>query len=255
MNEAADSLARLERRISALESNIRDAAEELGRLRPALIARAEVGEIRDAWSGLDGRWRFGLVAALIAFVLAGYLFYMNLGWYADQRELPPSSDWLLDRMPRWNLIPLLTWGWLGLHAFAVGLAVLYQPRRLPFLLFLLGNYLFVRTLFVFLSPIGAPLAIVDMREFDALFAAVAGEYTFQNEFIFSGHTAVPFLFALFFQRRLHQAILWVGSGVMAVSVLITRNHYTVDVISAYLIGYAIFAISVALWNRIARQLA
>lgn len=250
-------LAGVELRIALLEQRIREATEELGRvrrrLRPVVRARAEVEEIRDAWDHLDGRFRFGLAAALIVFVLAGYLFYMNLGWYADQRALPPSSDWVLDRLPMWNVVPMLSWGWLALHVFAAGAAILYQPRRLPFLLFLLGIYLFVRTVFVFLSPIGAPVAILDMREFDTLFAAVAGEYTFQNEFIFSGHTAVPFLFALFFERRLHRAIMLGGSLVMAVSVLVTRNHYTVDVISAYLVGYAIFALSQALWNGFSRR--
>ncbi len=250
--------ARVEDQIAALEHRIRETAEELGalrrRLRPAVRARAEAAEIRDAWDGLSGRWRFALLAGLVAFVLAGYLFYMNLGWYADQRSLPPSSDWLLDRLPLFNLVFMLSWGWLALHAFAAGAAALYEPRRLPFLLFLLGIYLFVRTVFVFLSPIGAPVAILDMREFDALFAAVAGEYTFQNEFIFSGHTAVPFLFALFFRRPAHRAVMFAGSLAMAVSVLVTRNHYTVDVISAYLVGYAIFALSAALWDRLAAWL-
>jgi len=180
---------------------------------------------------------------------------MNLGWYADQRALPVSSDWLLDRLPIWNLVPLLSWGWLLLHAWALGAAILYQPRRLPFLLSLMGIYLSVRTVYVFLSPIGAPVHILDMRELDLLFAQVAGEYTFQNEFIFSGHTTVPFLFFLFFERRRHRAIMLVGALTMAAAVLLTHNHYTVDVLSAWFMGYAIFALSRTLWESGARRLA
>jgi hypothetical protein len=179
---------------------------------------------------------------------------MNLGWYADQRVLPRSSDWLLDQLPSWNLIPLLSWGWLALHAWAAVTAALYEPRRMPFLLFLLSLYLCVRTLYVFLSPIGAPAAILDMRELDSLFSYVAGEYTFQNEFIFSGHTAVPFLFFLFFERARHKAVMLAGSFAMAGAVLVTRNHYTVDVLSAYLVGYAIYSLARVSFTAVNPQL-
>jgi len=197
------------REIERLEFRVRESAEELRALRERWRARAraevraEIEEIRGGWEDVDHKWWVGVLAGLVLFVLASYAFYANLGWYADQRALPVSSDWLLDHLPRVNLVPLLSWGWLALHGWALGIAVLYHPRRMPFLLFLLGLYLCVRTLFVFLSPIGAPVTILDMRELDTLFAAVAGEYTFQNEFVFSGHTAVPFLFFLFFDTGHH----------------------------------------------------
>jgi len=252
----------LEHEIARLESGLREAIEQVARLRerarhPArerVLARArvEVEEIRDEWSGVRRRTVIVALGLLLALFLGSYLFYMNLGWYADQRVLPQSSDWLLDRLPRWNWIPLLSWGWLGLHTYALGTALLYLPRRIPFLLWLMAVYLCVRTLFVFLSPIGAPERILDMRELDTLFAIVAGEYTFQNEFVFSGHTAVPFLFFLFFEARLHKAVMLAGSLVMALAVLVTRNHYSVDVLSAWLVGYAVFALARSSWHLLAR---
>ncbi len=241
------SVQEFEARLAGLEERFRTSADELRDLRLqgllASKARAEIAEIRDEWEHVDRRWFIGVVGLLIAFLLTSYLLYMNLGWYADQRAMPPSSDWLLDRLPTVNLIPMLSWGWLALHAWALAGVLLYDPRRMPFLLFLLGVYLTTRTLYVFLSPIGAPVDILDMRELDALFPWVAGEYTFQNEFIFSGHVAIPFLFYLFFQQRLLRAIALAGSLSMAASVLLTKNHYSVDVLSAYWIGYAIFVFS------------
>jgi hypothetical protein len=207
----------------------------------------EISEIRDEWDAIHYRGWIAVLAGVVVFLLAAYAFYMNLGWYADHRALPESSDWLLDRLPLVNVVPLLSWGWLALHVYAVAIALLYYPRRLPFLIFLLGVYLCVRTLYVFLSPIGAPEAILHMGEFDVLFPLVAGVYTFQNEFIFSGHTAIPFLFALFFDSRLQRTVMLAGSVTMAVSVLLTRNHYTVDVISAYFMGYAIYVLSKRLY--------
>ncbi|MGH0036554.1 MAG: phosphatase PAP2-related protein [Myxococcota bacterium] len=250
---AARRVPDLEAEIARLERHLLGSARDLRKLRRkfklAERARAEVAEIRDEWHGLETRWWVFAVALLVAFVLGAYLFYMNLGWYADQRALPPSSDWLLDQLPALNLVPLLSWGWLALHAYALGAALLYTPRRMPFLLFLIGTYLLVRTLFVFLSPVGAPERILDMRELDGLFPLVAGTYTFQNEFVFSGHTAVPFLFALYFETRWHKGVMLCGSLVMAGAVLLTHNHYTVDVLSAYFVGYSIYALSRALFPR------
>lgn len=246
----------LEAEIARLERRLRGSARDLRQLRRrfklAERARAEVAEIREEWDELETRWWVFATALLVAFVLGAYVFYINLGWYADQRALPPSSDWLLDRLPAVNLIPLLSWGWLALHGYALVAALLYTPRRMPFLLFLLGTYLLVRTLFVFLSPVGAPERILDMRELDGLFPLVAGTYTFQNEFIFSGHTAVPFLFALYFESRWHKGVMLAGSLTMAFAVLLTHNHYTVDVLSAYFIGYSIHAASRALFLRSVR---
>jgi hypothetical protein len=243
--------------IERLEERFRESATELGAMRAKLQsgAREEWTEIRQEWDVLDGRVRTIGIALGIALFLGAYVFYMNLGWYADQRALPQSSDWLLDRLPSWNLVPMLSWGWLALHAWAVGVAVLYYPRRMPFLLVLLSVYLGLRTVYVFLSPIGAPAEILDMRQLDTLFAWVAGEYTFQNEFIFSGHTAVPFLFYLFFDTPRQKVVMLTGSLCMAFAVLVTRNHYTVDVISAYLIGYSIYTLSQWLFGLAKAQLS
>ena len=47
----------------------------------------------------------------------------------------------------------------------------------------------------------------------------------------------------------------VGALTMAAAVLLTHNHYTVDVLSAWFMGYAIFALSRTLWESGARRLA
>ena len=46
----------------------------------------------------------------------------------------------------------------------------------------------------------------------------------------------------------------VGSFTMAAAVLVTHNHYTVDVLSAYLVGYGIYALSDGLYRRFIRPL-
>lgn len=55
----------------------------------------------------------------------------------------------------------------------------------------------VRTALVFLSPIGAPSDMVNMRLHDAIFSRIIETWTFTNEFMLFGHTAIPFLLFLF----------------------------------------------------------
>ncbi len=251
----------IERDIARLEERLRGSLDELGALRQrfhrvhmASKARAELAEIRDEWEDVHYKWWIFVLALLLGFLLFSYFFYTNLAWYADQRSLPLSSDWLLERLPVVNVLPVLSWGWLALHAYAAGAAILYYPRKLPFLLFTLGIYLCIRTIFIFLSPIGAPQQMLDMSQLDALFSHIMGVYTFQNEFIFSGHTAIPFLFFLFFETRTQRSIMLAGSLAMAVAVLLTHNHYSVDVLSAYPMTFAIYAASRELYRRFVRPL-
>lgn len=245
------ALEALETEISRLEERLRQSTEDLGRLRAAfkLAARAEEGvrkevaEIRDGWEDLHYKWWLLTLGGVLALFVCSYFFYTNLGWYADQRTLPTGIDPLLARLPTVNVLPVLSWVWMAVHLYAAVHAVLYYPRQMPFLLFLLGSFIGVRSVFVFLSPVGAPAGMLDMSKMDYLFSRIMGTYTFQNEFVFSGHTGIPFLFSLFFETRLHKRLFLGISLLMAAACLLTRNHYTVDVLGAYFMGYAIFVLS------------
>jgi hypothetical protein len=85
--------------------------------------------------------------------------------------------------------------------------------------------------------------MVDMRLHDAIFSRILGTWTFTNEFVFSGHTAIPFLFYLFFKTPGLKRLMFYGSLVMAIGVLLSRNHYTVDVIAAFFVAYSTYAAS------------
>ncbi len=241
----------LEEKLQELERRFTESAREISELRKLLppAARREIAEITDEWHGIHYKWWvFTLAGALVLFCLS-YALYTKLGWVADQRALPIGNDWLLRHLPLVNTLPILSWGWFGLHLYACGAAVAYSPRRTPFLIFLLTVYMIVRTAFVFLSPIGAPAGMVDMRLHDAIFSRILGTWTFTNEFVFSGHTAIPFLFFLFFRTPGLKRLMFAGSLVMAVSVLLSRNHYTVDVIAAFFVSYSVYALAEAGFER------
>lgn len=239
----------VEEQLRRLEARFLESASELKDLRRRLLreTKAELSEIKDEWEGVHYKWWIGTLCALVSLFLLSYSVYTRLGWVADQRALPTGSDWLLRRLPTLNVLPVLSWGWFGLHLYAAGAAGAYHPRRIPFLLFLLSVYVLVRTAFIFLSPIGPPVGIMDMRQLDFIFSKIMGTWTFNNEFIFSGHTSIPFLFYLFFETRGLKAVMLAGSVVMGACVLLSRNHYTVDVLAAYLVSYSIYRLSERLY--------
>lgn len=246
----------LEERLKSLERLLAESGKELQELRRHLprAAREEIAEIADEWKGVHYKWWIGTLAGLLGLLAVSYALYTQLGWVADQRSLPIGNDWLLRRLPLVDTLPILSWGWFGLHLYAACAAAAYQPKRLPFLVFTLAIFMFVRTAFVFLSPIGHPTGMVDMRLHDAIFSRLLGTWTFTNEFVFSGHTAIPFIFFLFFETRGLKALMLAGSVTMGVSVLLSRNHYTVDVLAAPLVGYAIYGLSETAYDRWVRPL-
>jgi hypothetical protein len=239
----------LEQQIKKLEQRFLDSARELQEVRERLArgAQSELEEIKDEWHGVHYKWWIITLAGVLTLLMTSYLLYTRLGWVADQRALPVGSDWLLRRLPVVNVLPVLSWGWFGLHLFAAGSAVAYYPRRMPFLIFVLSVFLIVRAAFVFLSPIGHPAGMLDMSKLDYLFSKILGSWTFNNEFIFSGHTGIPFLFYLFFETRGLKTIMLTGSLTMGACVLLSRNHYTVDVLAAYLVTYSIYKLSESLY--------
>ena len=234
----------------------RKARENIKRLGGAIshITHTEIDDIRDEWEGVHYKWWIFTLSGVLLFFFLSYCFYTKLGWVADQRSLPVGTDWLLRHLPVYNVLPVLSWGWFALHIYAAYVAIAYYPRRMPFLMFMLGVYICIRTLFIFLSPIGPPAGMVSMRDMDFIFSKIMGTYTFNNEFIFSGHMSIPFLFFLFFDTKLRRTVMMTGSLLMGACVLLSHNHYTVDVLAAYPVSYSIYALSEKVYYRLIQPL-
>ncbi|MBD3360385.1 hypothetical protein GF366_01130, partial [Candidatus Peregrinibacteria bacterium] len=74
---------------------------------------------------------------------------------------------------------------------------------------------------------------------------------FENDLFFSGHTAVPFLaFLVFKESKIFKWVMFAGSILMAITVLLMHVHYSIDVFAAFFITYGIYSIS----NKIFRDL-
>jgi hypothetical protein len=224
-------LAELEQRIAATMNELRE------------IRRERLAEMKSRWEETQHKVTAAVAAGVSFLFVCSFFLWSLVGQQVDGRALPHGADVLLDRLPVVDLVPVLTLGWLATHLLAIYVCVWYCPRRWAYLLATLGLLIVVRTLFVAFNPLGAPQGMLSLNA-SYLLSPLKGILAFENEFFFSGHTALPYLYALVFwsvpwARRSFLSL----SILMAVAVLLTRNHYTMDVLGAYFITYSVYALS------------
>lgn len=179
------------------------------------------------WLGWTG---FGL-----ALLGAAYALLALLCRYRDGLPFAPGHD------PFCAVLPLKDWTGFLSGGFLLFLASFYaywlwrEPARVPYLVVATGVLMLVRDLFLLLTPVAALPGLMPLYKGGAA-AALHGTLLHDNELFFSGHAGVPFLYCLL--SRGHRAV---AAACLAVSVLnaagvlLTRNHYSLDVLGAYFI--------------------
>jgi len=180
-----------------------------------------------------------------SFVFSIFLFALSVlanfgaGVYATVRASNYVSDIVLSNIPVFDVDGIFVWGAALLIAFIAALC-LSDPRRLPFTLFALALFYFIRAGFVTLTHLGVYPDHAVINE-GTLWVKLFGG----DDLFFSGHTGAPFLLALLYWREeILRYIFIAWSVVMAVTVLLGHLHYSIDVLSAYFITYTIFHITI-----------
>lgn len=70
---------------------------------------------------------------------------------------------------------------------------------------------------------------------------------------FSGHTAIPFLgFLVFYEDKFMRYFCLAASVLMGATSLLTHQHYSIDVFSAFFITYATFKMGEWIFKKINR---
>ncbi len=152
------------------------------------------------------------------------------------RDLAPSPDLILDRLPTVTTVGLTVWGPALITVLALGHLAM-MPRYAPFTFKAVGVLYLLRALFILLTPLGIRSDAYSHTALTLLQAITYGG----NDFFFSGHVAFPFLFALIFWR--HQAIRSIYLAltvIIAVAVLLEHVHYSVDVFGAPFIVFGVW---------------
>lgn len=181
-------------------------------------------------------------AAGAGLLAAGIAVFCWLGALHDARPLPSGHDPLLGLLPRPDVEFLLSWVWIGFHPAVWACWARRERSRLPYFFGMIGFWMIVRSLFIALNPVGPPAGIERIYEGGAL-SFLQGRFIFDNELFFSGHAGAPYLYSLLSRERpvLARACL-AFSVLMGAGVLLSRNHYFIDVAAAYFMTYSIHAL-------------
>jgi hypothetical protein len=165
------------------------------------------------------------------------------GLYTNREISNTVTDILLNNLPVYNIGYIFVYGSI-IFTIIIAALLIRRPQEIPFILKSTAVFVIIRSFFVILTHIApAPdRAFISTNEiFEKIF--------FDNQLFFSGHTGLPFLFALAYKenRRLF-AFFFLASVLGAIIVILGHWHYTIDVFGAYFITYTIFYLAVWLFR-------
>jgi len=180
---------------------------------------------------------------LVALVLLGlavvFQFYASI--YSARVSSNFVNDILLDNLPVVNLNFVIIEGALAAIAGSIVL-LLVKPKYIVFALKAAAIFIATRAVFVAATHVGIYPGQINPSTgfFDRIYTGLGLE----AGFFFSGHVGLTFLMALiFWDERLWRYLYIALALVFGVSVLLAHIHYTIDVLAAPYMTYAIFKIS------------
>lgn len=177
-------------------------------------------------------------------LVGGILFLVSLvanryaSLYATAQASNSVSDLLLDN------IPVMRVEWIvndvaALFGFCMLFLILWQPRRIPFILKASALFIVIRSLFIILTHLG-PFPYRTYLDPNDIFRTL----TYGGDYFFSGHTGMPFLFALiYWQEKWVRFFCLAAAALLSTGVVLGHLHYSIDVFAAFFITYGIFVMA------------
>ena len=215
-------------------------------------------------AGRDAGWRAVLaiwpaIAGAFAFRYAAYAAMTALAIWAEMRPAPTLPDALLAHLPYVPWIDRANyWIWLAVYLPLTVALLLAEPRRWVRYMVTGGLVSLTRGVTIALTGLGVPDPAqagpgIGARDFGAAFAellsplgvfdrgAIAAYLT--KDLFFSGHVATTFLLWLYLRGRSPLAPIALAANLaVTASVLLSHIHYSIDVVGAWAITFAIFVL-------------
>lgn len=177
------------------------------------------------------------------FFLVALVVNFYAGMYATSRASNHVSDIILSNLRVYNVDDTFVYTTFAFVIFTV-LLIVMEPRRLPFMLNSIATFTIIRSGFISLTHIGPYPSQI------AIDSYILSYFVFGADLFFSGHTGLPFLFALIFwnEKAIRNIFLCI-SVFFGILVLVAHLHYSIDVASAFFISYTIYHISGYLFKK------
>ncbi len=177
------------------------------------------------------------------------------GSYAYQVMSNGVTDLILDQLPLYDVSLVFINGAVLMAIVALTLTVL-QPKYLPFISKAVAVLYFFRAIALTLTHLGPPADVENLY----LASSITERFIFGADYFFSGHTALPLIFAFtFWSNKFARYFFLVCVPVFGVTALLGHVHYSIDVFAAPFIAHSSFLISQKLfksdWNYISSNVA
>jgi hypothetical protein len=229
-------------------------------------AGAEAGAPGAPPASLRALW--APILAAIAFRYACYAAMTALALWNERRPAPTLPDAVLGALPYVEWVArgnyLL---WLALYLPLALALLLAEPRRWIRYMVTGGLVSLARGVTIALTGLGAPdpglagpgiggrgflEALGELLSPLGVFARGSMGAYLTKDLFFSGHAATTFLLFLYLRHRPRLGRLaLLGHALVVASVLLARIHYAIDVVGAWAVTFAVYALREG-WPRPAR---
>jgi hypothetical protein len=198
------------------------------------------------------------IAGALAFRYAAYAAMTALALLAELRPAPTLPDALLARLPYVPWVDRANyWIWLGVYLPLAAVLLWREPRRWVRYMVTGGLVSLARGVTIALTGLGVPDPAhagpgIGTRAFGAAFAellspvgvfdrgAIAAYLT--KDLFFSGHVATTFLLWLYLRGTRLAPLALAASLAVTATVMLSHIHYSIDVVGAWAVTFAIFVL-------------
>ncbi len=180
-------------------------------------------------------------------ILLTYLAVSYTDTYSSGNIVP---DLLLDHIPKMDVGLVFFQGSFIFVLSLLGLAVLI-PEGIPFGLASTALFFMIRAGFMTMTHLSAPfIAHYTYVDYDNQIPKLVFSMTSGNDLFFSGHAGYPFMLSvMFWKYRFLRYYFLLCSIISGVAVIVGHLHYSIDVFSAFFIGYGIFEIAKKVFKK------
>lgn len=193
------------------------------------------------WLQKSFRWNV-IFSIFLLFLSLLINYYANA--YTALRASNPVTDIILDNIPVFDVDFFFVQGFVILWIF-IAFLQFKEPKNIPFVLKSIALFLFIRSIFISLTHMGAPINHLEISPYKIILDLTSG-----NDLFFSSHTGLPFLMALIYWDNKKLKYIFLATTVFfAAVVLMAHLHYSIDVFGALFITYTIFHIAKKLFPK------
>ena len=179
-----------------------------------------------------------LAISLIFFIVA-VMFRFISGAYTERTGFASPKDIILDNIPVINLSIIYVWLFIAVLAIFFAYPLIYNPRKLHYSIGLFSLLLMIRSGFTVLTHFKIPSGAVTITSSPAFFDI----FSFTNDLFFSGQVGLAFMaFWIYKDNMKLRYFMLFSSIVLGIVSLFMHIHYSIDVLSAFFISYAVYKI-------------